>query len=197
MGTKAEKYSKTALKILLATQELVQRVGFNGFSYADISMVLGIKNASIHYHFPTKGDLMIALVQMYREDFITRLNSFEDGEMQFLDKLEHFIALYRSTLEQDSKLCLCSILSAEVETLPEGVREEINLFFADIEQWLTNLFGYGVEQGELSLPIKPEVEAKLMLAVIKGAQLLARSYGSMEQFDLITQNMIEHYKDKK
>ena len=36
-----------------ALQLLMQR-GVNGFSYRDISEPLGIKNAAVHYHFPSK-----------------------------------------------------------------------------------------------------------------------------------------------
>jgi TetR/AcrR family transcriptional repressor of nem operon len=32
--------------------------GYNGFSHADIAEAIGIRKASIHYHFPTKVDLV-------------------------------------------------------------------------------------------------------------------------------------------
>jgi TetR/AcrR family transcriptional repressor of nem operon len=192
-----KKQSKTGLKILYAAQQLVQRVGFNGFSYADLSAILGIRKASIHYHFPAKADLIIALVQMYKEEFLSQLASLDQEERHCFKRLERFIGLYRGTLEDDSKLCLCSILSAEVETLPEGVREEINLFFNDIEQWLANLFQQGIESKDLMTKSTPLAEAKLLLAVMKGAQLLARSYQCVDNFDLIVRNMSRYYKNEK
>ncbi|HEY3475881.1 MAG TPA: TetR/AcrR family transcriptional regulator, partial [Anaerolineales bacterium] len=45
--------------ILNMAEDLLQYKGFNGFSYAHISSKLGVKNAAIHYHFPTKEDLSL------------------------------------------------------------------------------------------------------------------------------------------
>ena len=47
----------TATVILDIAERLVQRRGFNGFSYADIAAELGITKASLHYHFPSKAEL--------------------------------------------------------------------------------------------------------------------------------------------
>ena len=57
----------TAELILDAAQVLVQEVGFNGFSYAHIAEKVGIRTASIHYHFPNKEDLGEALITRYTE----------------------------------------------------------------------------------------------------------------------------------
>ena len=45
-----------------ALQLLMQR-GMNGFSYSDISEPLGIKNAAVHYHFPSKAKLIRTLIR--------------------------------------------------------------------------------------------------------------------------------------
>ena len=36
------------------TDTLIQQNGYQGFSYADLAKTLGIRKASIHYHFQTK-----------------------------------------------------------------------------------------------------------------------------------------------
>ena len=63
----------TAQKILTIAQQNVQTKGFNGFSYQDLAQEIGIKTSSIHYHFPTKDDLALALVTAYREAFDAEL----------------------------------------------------------------------------------------------------------------------------
>ena len=62
----------TAGRILDVAERLVQTRGYNGFSYADISAQLRIRNASVHYHFPTKTDLGKRLVSRYRQGFRRR-----------------------------------------------------------------------------------------------------------------------------
>jgi len=53
---------------------LIQENGFQGFSYADLAAGLGIRKASIHYHFPTKTELGIA----YCERKENRLRQMEE-----------------------------------------------------------------------------------------------------------------------
>ncbi len=60
----------TQTAILDTAQELIQRVGVNAMSYADISAVVGIRKASIHYYFPTKYDLIAALLDRYNPYFL-------------------------------------------------------------------------------------------------------------------------------
>src|ERR1041384_893083 len=59
----------TREEILNCAEELWQRRGYNGFSYHHIAVQLGIRNAAIHYHFPSKENLGVALIQRYRERF--------------------------------------------------------------------------------------------------------------------------------
>jgi len=47
--------TKTA--ILERAMALLQSKGYDGFSYKDISGPMGVKNAAIHYHYPSKTDL--------------------------------------------------------------------------------------------------------------------------------------------
>ena len=60
--------STTADDILQCARSLIIAGGYNGFSYADIAEVVGIRKASIHHHFPTKADLVRILAARYREE---------------------------------------------------------------------------------------------------------------------------------
>ncbi len=59
----------TKVEILDLAENLLRDRGFNAFSYANISSVLKIKNAAIHYYFPGKADLGVAVIQRARERF--------------------------------------------------------------------------------------------------------------------------------
>src|SRR5260370_31956766 len=60
--------STTSDDILACARSLIVAGGYNGFSYADIADVVGIRKASIHHHFPSKVDLVRTLVARYREE---------------------------------------------------------------------------------------------------------------------------------
>src|SRR5579862_1588267 len=57
--------SSTRDRILDIAQRLIQSRGYNAFSFDDLAEELDIRTASIHYHFPTKADLGIALLRRY------------------------------------------------------------------------------------------------------------------------------------
>ena len=61
--------SSTKQQITLLADELIRSNGYNAFSYSDISKPLGIKNAAIHYHFPSKPDLALEVVKFHEESF--------------------------------------------------------------------------------------------------------------------------------
>jgi TetR/AcrR family transcriptional repressor of nem operon len=65
--------SDTATRILDVAERLVQRRGFNGFSYADVAAELGITTASLHYHYAGKADLGQALIDRYAARFMAAL----------------------------------------------------------------------------------------------------------------------------
>lgn len=59
----------TKERILKYSEQLMLSKGYNGFSFMDIAKIVGIKKASMHYHFPTKEDLAVAIVLKYRRLF--------------------------------------------------------------------------------------------------------------------------------
>ena len=57
----------TREQIMDRAAQLLMSRGYKGFSYRDISSHLGVKNAAVHYHFPAKTDLALALIEEYRQ----------------------------------------------------------------------------------------------------------------------------------
>ena len=51
----------TRQTIMNAARATVQARGYNALSFRELAKEVGIKSASIHYYFPTKGDLGAAL----------------------------------------------------------------------------------------------------------------------------------------
>ena len=64
----------TRTVILRQAEFLIRTRGYAAFSYADLAQTAGITKASVHYHFPTKEDLVTVLVQQYLERFVATLD---------------------------------------------------------------------------------------------------------------------------
>ncbi|HZE99428.1 MAG TPA: TetR/AcrR family transcriptional regulator, partial [Planctomycetota bacterium] len=84
----------TAGRILNVAERLVQTRGYNGFSYSDISSELRIRNASVHYHFPSKTDLGKRLVARYRETFLAALEGLERESGDARQRLRAYVAIW-------------------------------------------------------------------------------------------------------
>lgn len=165
---------ETAQQILDVAQDLVRCRGYSAFSYADISKHVGIRKASIHYHFPSKEELGQELVKRYHTTFQHKLKAIEQSESDPRQQLHQFAGLYRSGLSE-RQICLCGMLSAEIEVLPESVQEAVRRFLVEIQVWLTEVLTAGEAIGCLQPRLSPEIEASLLLATVQGAQLMARA----------------------
>src|SRR5882762_4679892 len=108
----------TRSQILEVAQALVQERGYNAFSYRDLADAIGIKSASIHYHFPAKRDLGKELVKRYRSAF-AEIRSALDGEsMSPKEKLRVFADRLVASFRAGHRMCLCGIMAAESSSLP-------------------------------------------------------------------------------
>jgi len=171
-------------------QRLMQVRGYNAFSYADISDEVGVRKASIHHHFPSKGELARRVVARYRTDTRAMLATIDQETGDARRKLERYVALYEAMLRDGPRLCLCALLSAELPTLPDAVRVEVGAFYDDHEAWLGCVMEDGVAAGTLRVDGPIETAAQLTLAGIEGAMLVARAHGDPTRFAAITHKLL-------
>jgi TetR/AcrR family transcriptional repressor of nem operon len=171
--------------ILAAARQTAQAHGYGGLNYRDLATEVGIKAASIHYHFPAKADLGAAVAKRYWEDIVGDLADLKESGRGPADALERYPSLFRRSLENGNRMCLCSFMAAEYDDLPDMVKKEVQTF-ADVNiAWLRDLFAReGVESDET------ESKARAIFAAVSGAQLLARSRADIQLFD----QMIEAYR---
>lgn len=186
----AESGSSKAEEILAVAQEMIQTRGYNGFSFRDIAAAVGVKSASIHYHFPTKGDLARAVAANYRASFAEATEEIARRNPSALKGLRDYVKLYERTLVQDRRLCLCGALGGEAETLPDEVRSEINLFFDDQRAWIAALLKEGQVHGDIRTDIDADSFAASFFAALEGAMIIARSTASPQLLKRAAEQLI-------
>jgi TetR/AcrR family transcriptional repressor of nem operon len=179
----------TSQRILDVAERLVQTRGFNGFSYADIAEALEVTKASLHYHFPTKGDLGKRLIERYEESFLAALKSIDLAGAGARDKLKRYIRIYADVL-RDNRMCLCGMLASDYATLPKPMKEEVKHFFDENEQWLAAVLDAGRKAGNLEFKGSALELARAMVGSLEGAMMLARSYGEVSRFDAAAERLI-------
>ena len=171
----------TRSRILDIAERLVQVRGFNGFSYADIASELGITKASLHYHFAGKAELGDALIERYATRFAEALGAIDAGAVGAPAKLDAYADIYAGVL-RDRRMCLCGMLAAEYDTLPEAMQAAIIRFFDTNEAWLTQVLEQGNEEGALRLTGSASEAAQTIVSSLEGALLIARPYGDVDRF---------------
>ena len=170
-------------EIMAIARTVAQSHGYNGLSFRELAKAVGVKSSSIHYHFPAKEDLGAALARRYREDAKATL-----GEpIEPYESLAHLIGNFRLALERNNLMCLCGLMAAEYDDLPESVKAEVTGFADDLVAWLSQILSL-LDPSRPSDAIRQHAFA--IYAAIAGAQLTARGRGDITVFDTI----IEGYR---
>ena len=167
--------------ILTAARRTAQAHGYSGLNFRDLADEVGIKAASIYYHFPSKADLGAAVARRYWEDTAADLESMLAETPDPVRCMHRYPDTFRKSLETDNRMCLCSFMAAEHDDLPDAVKQEVQTF-ADVNvAWLSRVLSaaavVGAEQSEQ--------RARAIFAAVAGAQLIARSRSDIALFDTL------------
>ncbi len=182
--TATRQRSETADQILDLAETLIQTRGYSAFSYQDIADALGIRKASIHYHFPSKADLGIAVVNRYIDRFDAALSAVAgDQSLSSMTMLDHYTLPYLEFARAPDRVCLCGALAGEMLALPPELRARVDHFFTTHQAWLTKLVKRGVARGEFHLPAPAPKVARSIFAALQGALLVKRATGDISQID--------------
>jgi TetR/AcrR family transcriptional repressor of nem operon len=168
--------------ILQAARAAVQAHGYNALSFRELAKDVGVKSASVHYHFPTKGDLASALASQYADEATAFLDQLLSEGHEHGPLMAAYTALFRAALEQDNRMCLCGILAAETADLPQAVRVEVDRFTDVNTRWLLQVL---TNRHPRWRPEAREDRALAIFAAIEGAQLVARGRRDVRAFDQI------------
>ncbi|MEA2768618.1 MAG: TetR/AcrR family transcriptional regulator, transcriptional repressor for nem operon [Acetobacteraceae bacterium] len=172
--------------ILAAARRAAQAHGYSGLNFRDLADEVGIKAASIYYHFPSKADLGAAVARRYREDTAAALESMLAETPDPVRCLRRYPDVFRKSLETDNRICLCSFMAAEYDDLPEAVKKEVQTF-ADVNvAWLSRV----LSAAAVVSPEESEPRARAIFAAVAGAQLMARSRSDISLFD----SLIDSYR---
>ncbi|MEL7258546.1 MAG: TetR/AcrR family transcriptional regulator [Pseudomonadota bacterium] len=160
-------------QILDLAERAVRLRGYHAVSFRDIADEMGIKSASIHYHFRHKEDLGVAMVERYVE----RVHKFvgEAGVLDWPAAVERFGGVYKRALRDEDLQCLCGMLAAESAGLPDPVAAKVAAFFETNLSWLKASMPDGFEDQDLL--------AQRVQAEIQGAMTLSVSLGRPEILD--------------
>ena len=178
------KAKNTKTQILDAAQELIQTFGVNGMSYRNIADVVKIRTASIHYHFPTKEDLVQNLISRYQARFLSEVDEILNSKQSASEKLNRYADLFIQTLKsgKQGKVCLCGMLGAELSTLGSPLVNDIAEFYSENASRLAKVLDEGHQAGEFMFSGNSLVLAHTIFSLLEGSMLIVRAEGGVDRF---------------
>lgn len=178
----------SASQILDIAERRMREAGYNAVSFRDIAAEIGMKSASLHYHFPKKEDLGVALIKRYTERFRLELDKRVKTKTDPIENIHAFIEMYRYGVAEQNLVCLCAVLGAEASGLPAPITAKVREFFERNIDWLTAQ--YTAMKGESA-----RSRAKATLSALEGAMIISLVNEDMSVFEASAQMVLNDVKN--
>jgi len=173
-------------QLLDAAESRARAGGYNNFSFRDLAAEVGIKSASVHYHFKTKGDLGAELARRYAQNFIAGLGDANALLTARRSPVKHFCDMFRKALNEDGKMCLCGVFASEADGLPDEVRTATAAFFEQICNWLEHALMLEMDLSQTQAATR----ALTIVASLEGAMLIAKISGVTQKLDQVIREIV-------
>jgi AcrR family transcriptional regulator len=169
-------------RIVQAAMELFWRKGYGSTSISDILETARVNSGSLYYFFKGKQELLIAVLEAYRDGIDAMLLVPSWGEVEDpIEKVFALLATYRRLLVETDCFYGCPIGSLALE-LHEPDPEVRELIAANFANWTSAVRGC-LEQAGLRDGTDTEGLAELVLTVMEGAVMQTRTYRDLGHYD--------------
>ncbi len=171
-------------RLVFAALKLFGEKGYLSTSIQDILREAGANAGSLYHAFPTKQDVLIAVLDLYRQGIEPMLLAPAwDGVDDPIEKVFALLSRYRGMLEATDCLYGCPIgsIALELHEPDPPVRELLSLNFT---QWVGHIERCLDEAGDrLPADLDRRMVAILVLNVMEGGVMQSRTHRTLEAFD--------------
>lgn len=167
----------TREQIVGLADELIREKGYNAFSFYDISRSIGIKTASVHYHFPAKSDLGIAVIEQHSVILQKLVEKYKDKPAR--EQLDKFFSIY-TRMSGENKVCLVGSLATDLNTLDEPIKDKLRIFTGMMISWVTDFLEQGREECTFHFEGKARTKALMLLTNMMAVVQLSRITGDKD-----------------
>lgn len=173
--------------------QYIRDKGYNGFSFKDISNDIGIKTASIHYHFPAKSDLGVATIK----EHIARCEALKKkvANESPLTKLEAFLEV-QAQIKKENKVCIVGSLATDLNTLDVAIKAELQVFAQIVISWLTEILIEGKKLDLFDFEMLPRTKAIMIITNMVAIVQLSRLTND-DDFELVRETILTELRPKK
>jgi len=174
--------------------ELFWEKGYGSTSIADILSRSQVNSGSLYHFFPGKQDLLIAVLESYRDGIGPMLlDPAWEGVDDPVERIFALLAKYRQLIVMTDCSYGCPIgsLALEIHEPDPVVRERIAENF---DAWTGAIRACLDEAGErLPASLDRQAAAEFVLTVMEGAVMQARTYRDVAFFDRAVAQLRVHF----
>lgn len=179
--------ASTSERLIEATRELLWERGYVGTSPKAIQQAAGAGQGSMYHHFTGKPDLALAAIRRTAEELRAAAERALGGEGPAYARIEAYLLRERDVLRG----CPVGRLTMDPEVMADPeLRAPVDETLDWLRGRLAEVVQEGLDDGELSDALIPEVVAATVVATLQGGYVLARAAGSPAAFDTAVRGLL-------
>jgi TetR/AcrR family transcriptional repressor of nem operon len=185
---------ETRHRLVEAARRLFHKHGYTATGIAQILDAAQARSGSLYYFFPTKEDLLLAVLETYKDMLWPMVvQPIFDRISDPLERIFGILDGYRQWLLQSKYQYGCPIgnLSLELSTSHPAARrliaENFSLWRKAVEQCLNDA------AGRLPLDLDKDALALFVLTTMEGALMLARAYHRVDPYDVAVTQLRDYF----
>lgn len=159
----------TVAEIIDAAVELFGSRGFKGTTIAAIAERVGLTDAGVLHHFPTKSVLIEAALERGLLVQTTRMRELlEPGGLEAIRNMREWGSIVEESPELTS---LQIVMSTEGIASDSPVRDYVQQRYKNLHDLIVGLIRQGVDRGEIRRDADADWEASALVAYLDGIRL--------------------------
>jgi TetR/AcrR family transcriptional repressor of nem operon len=182
-------------RIILAGLRLFAAKGYQSTSIVDLLQEADAHSGSFYHFFPTKQDLLLAVLKTYRDGIEPMLLAPAwDGILDPIAKVFALLAVYRRALENSGCTYGCPIgsLALELHEPDPPVRELLSVNFSG---WVSHIRAcLDAARSRLPRSVNTEQLATFVLTTMEGGVMQARTHRSLSAFDASVASLHDYFE---
>ena len=191
--------SNRRIEIACAARTLIVEKGYAALRTRDVAARVGISISTMHFHVPTKIDLIVLVVETTLDEFIRLLPSPPSPEVAARDQLRAEIEAYYNSLNEREELASCYIQLTHVARYEPQIATILDAFEQGWCQRYVEILKIGRRQGVFRADLSPLPAALVITGALtafgtRGPQKLEMFW---PVFDEIERGFLSHSQEGK
>jgi AcrR family transcriptional regulator len=186
--------TSTRERLMEAARKLFLEQGYTATGVAQILKEAGSKSGSLYYFFPTKEDLLLSVLERYKELLWPLvIQPVFDRIKDPVERVFGILDSYRKMLSSTGCTRGCPIGNLALE-LSDKLPNVQKLIAENFEGW-RDAVRQSLEAAADRFPaeVKPRELASFILTVMEGGVMQARAYKSLEPFDAAVTQLRDYF----